>query len=96
LFLLACRSWPNALDERRAVYKEFITELANISYSNLKRFLMFEGNKAGNLPTVNYHDVLEKVTETSKTIMKSKCYIILPSVSHGCDIMCLTLMQNSD
>jgi hypothetical protein len=68
LFCLVCRTWPNVLDERRAVYEEFITELANISYSNLKQFLMFEGNKAVNLPTVNYHDILEKVIETSRII----------------------------
>jgi hypothetical protein len=69
LFCLVCRTWPNVLDERRAVYKEFITELANISYSNLKHFLMLEGNKTGDLPTVNYHDILEKVTETGKIII---------------------------
>lgn len=69
LFRLVCRTWPNAPGERKSVYKEFITELANISYSNLKQFLMFEGNKAGNLPSVNYHDIIEKVTETRKIIM---------------------------
>jgi hypothetical protein len=69
LICLVCRTWPKALDEKRAVYKEFITELANISYGNLKQFLMFEDNKAGNLPTANYHDILEKVTETSKIIV---------------------------
>jgi hypothetical protein len=58
---LVCRTWPNALDESKAVYKEFLTKVANISFGNLKQFLIFEGNKAANLPTVNYHDILEKV-----------------------------------
>jgi hypothetical protein len=81
LFCLVCRTWPNAQDETKAVYKEFITELANISYSNLRHFLIFEGNKAGNLPTVNYHDILEKVTETSEiTINKNDQELLLMEI----------------
>jgi hypothetical protein len=63
LFCLVCRTWPGAPEERKAVYREFITELANISYGNLKRFLIFESNKIGNLSAANYHDILEKVNE---------------------------------
>ncbi|PNF31312.1 hypothetical protein B7P43_G11545 [Cryptotermes secundus] len=67
------QTWPNAPGERKSVYKEFITELANNCYNNLKQFLMFEGNKAGNLPSVNYHDIIEKVVIKCEKYF-SKCY----------------------
>jgi hypothetical protein len=67
--LLVYRTWPDVADERKAVYKEFITELANISHSNLKQFLVFEDIKVGNLSTANYHDILEKVIENGEIII---------------------------
>jgi hypothetical protein len=67
--LLVFRTWPDVADERKAVYKEFITALANISYSNLKQFHVFDDIKVGNLSTANYHDILEKVIKIGEIII---------------------------
>jgi hypothetical protein len=62
---LVYRTWPNAPDEMKAVYMEFVTKVANISCNNLNHFSTFDGNKATHLPTADYQSILERVTEMS-------------------------------
>lgn len=62
-----CRNWPDALDERKAIYNKFFTNIANISYNNLKQFLIFQDEKGTNLPTVDYNKILEMVIEMHDT-----------------------------
>jgi hypothetical protein len=67
---LVYRTWPNASDEMKAVYMEFVTKVANISCNNLNQFLTFDGNKATNLPTADYQSILERVIEINEMIIK--------------------------
>jgi hypothetical protein len=68
-FYFVCRTWPNARDERKAIYKEFLTNVANISYDNLYNFLTFEGDKTINLSAADYPHILEMVTDIHEMII---------------------------
>jgi hypothetical protein len=65
---LVHRNWPDALDERKAIYKEFLTKVANISYKNLNQFLKFESDKSTVLPNTDYNNILEMVTKCMKLL----------------------------
>jgi hypothetical protein len=69
---LVYRTWPNAPDEMKAVYMEFVTKVANISCNNLHEFLTFDGNKATDLPTADYQSIVERVTEINVIIIREQ------------------------
>lgn len=64
------RTWPNAPDEMKAVYMEFVTKVANISCNNLSQFSTLDGNKTASLPTADYQSILERVTNMNDIITR--------------------------
>ena len=68
---LVYRTWPNAPDEMKAVYIEFVTKVANISYNNLNRFLTFNGTKTVSIPAADFKSILERVTKLNDIIIKN-------------------------
>jgi hypothetical protein len=65
---LIYRNWPDAPDETKAIYKEFLIKVANASFDNLNQFLIFEGDKNTNLLTLDYRKSLANVSEIYEII----------------------------
>jgi hypothetical protein len=67
---LLYRTWPNASDEMKAVYMEFVTKVANISCNNLSQFLTFDSKETDSLLTADYQSILERVTHINNIIIR--------------------------
>ncbi|XP_069675742.1 pickpocket protein 19-like [Periplaneta americana] len=64
--------WSQALDDRKKHYRNFLTQIGNISYNNFNKFLNFRDGNETNIPNDGYSSILEKVVIKCEAFI-SKC-----------------------